>query len=170
MGPRIPYRKHHGICHSIAACITIADQDQSAVLPLYFRAASSTPTVLDDEHSIAPSSCLRDGLLASLPLSSPPSSPSPDQRREASSSSFHSFVTGAGTKRHMTTPLLEPERDVASISVSVAANTHIYPSRPLQRTHLPLPLLPQLPIEILTTLMRTMGNAQMENIITTRMR
>ena len=99
----------------------VAEQDQSAVLPLYSRAASSALTVLDDEHSIAPSSPLRDGFLASSPLSSPPSSPSPDHRREASSLSF---VTGAGTKRRATTPLLEPEPDVASISVSVARDEH----------------------------------------------
>ena len=95
-------------------------KDQSAVLPLNFRAASSTLTVFDDEHSIAPSSSLRNGFLASSPLSSPPSSPCPDQRRVPSSS----FVTGAGTKRRATTPLLEPERDVASISVSVAPGEH----------------------------------------------
>lgn len=94
------------------------DQDQPAVLPSYSRAASSTLTGLDDEHSSAPSSPLRDCFLASSPLSSPPSSPSPDQRREAPSSS--SFVTGAGTKRRATTPLLEPDPDVASISVSAA--------------------------------------------------
>ncbi|KAI0268010.1 hypothetical protein BGY98DRAFT_1020890 [Russula aff. rugulosa BPL654] len=75
---------------------------------------------LEHHHHLnsAPSSPLRDSLLASSPLSSPPSSPSPDQRREAPSSS--SFVTGAGTKRRATTPLLEPEPDVASISVSAA--------------------------------------------------
>jgi len=93
----------------------VADQDQPAVLPSYSRAASSTLTALDDEDSSALSSPQRDGFLASSPLSSPPSSPSPDQRREALSSS--SFVTGAGTKRRATTPLLEPDPDVASISV-----------------------------------------------------
>jgi hypothetical protein len=93
----------------------VADQDQPAVLPSYSRAASSTLTALDDEHSSAPSSPQPDSFLASSPLSSPPSSPSPDQRREAPSSSF---VTGAGTKRRATTPLLEPDPDVASIYVS----------------------------------------------------
>ena len=88
--------------------------DQPIVLPSCSRAASSTLTALDDEHSV-PSSPLHDDLLASSPLSSPPSSPSPDQRREAPSSSF---VTGAGTKRRATTPLLEPDPDVTSISVS----------------------------------------------------
>lgn len=92
----------------------VADQDQPAVLPSYSRAASSTLTALDDEHSSAPSSPQPDSFLASSPLSSPPSSPSPDQRREAPSS----FVTGAGTKRLATTPLLEPDPDVGSMSVS----------------------------------------------------
>jgi hypothetical protein len=94
----------------------IADQDQPVVLPSYSRAASSTLTALDDEHGSAPSSPQHDSFLASSPLSSPPSSPSPDQWREAPSSS--SFVTGAGTKRRATTPLLEPDPDVTSISVS----------------------------------------------------
>jgi len=94
----------------------VADQDPPAVLPSYSRAASSTLTTLDDEHSSAPSSPQRDSFLAPSPLSSPPSSPSPDQRREAPSPS--SLVTGAGTKRRATTPLLESDPDVASISVS----------------------------------------------------
>jgi hypothetical protein len=93
----------------------VADQDQPVVLPSYSRAASSTLTALDDEHSCAPSSPQRDSFLTSSPLSSPPSSPSPDQRREAPSSS--SFVTGAGTKRRATTPLPEPDPDMASILV-----------------------------------------------------
>jgi hypothetical protein len=91
----------------------VADQ---AVLPSYSRGASSTLTALDDEHSSAPCSPQRDSFLASSPLSSPPSSPSPDQRREAPSSS--SFLTGAGTKRRATTPLLDPDPDLVSISVS----------------------------------------------------
>ena len=90
----------------------VADQDQPAAPPSYSRAASSTLTALDDQHSNAPSSPLRDSFPVSSPLSSPPSSPSPDQRRGVSSSS--SFVTSAGTKRRATTPLLEP--DPASIS------------------------------------------------------
>lgn len=89
----------------------VADQDQPAVPASYSRAASSTLTALDDEHSNVPSSPPRDSFSASSPLSSPPSSPSPDYRREAPSSSF---VTSAGTKRRATTPLLEP--DPASIS------------------------------------------------------
>ena len=95
----------------------VVDQGQPAVLSPYSRAASSTLTALEDEHSSAPSSPQRDSFLASSPLSSPPSSPSPDQRREAPSSSF---VTGAHTKRRATTPLLEPDPDVASISVSTS--------------------------------------------------
>ena len=95
----------------------VADQDQPAVLPSYSRAASSTLTALDDEHSSAPPSPQRDTFLASSPLSSPPSSPSPDQRREAPSS-LSSLVTGAGAKRRATTPLVEPDPDMTSISVS----------------------------------------------------
>lgn len=95
----------------------VAGQDKLVVLPSYSRGASSTLTALDDEHSSAPPSPQRDSFLASSPLSSPPSSPSPDQRREAPSSS--SFVTGAGTKRRATSPLLEPDPDLASISVSI---------------------------------------------------
>jgi len=63
-----------------------------------------------------PSSPPRGSFFASSPLSSPPSSPSPDQRREAPSSP--SFLTSAGTRRRATTPVLEPDPDVASISVS----------------------------------------------------
>lgn len=100
----------------------VADQDQLAVLPSYSRAASSTLTALDDERISAPSSLQCDSFLAASPLSSPPSSPSPDQRREAPSSS--SFMTDAGTKRRATTPLMEPHPDVASISISAPSGEH----------------------------------------------
>jgi len=101
----------------------VVDQDLP-VIPSYSRAASSTLTALDDEQSSAPSSPPCDGFPASSPLSSPPSSPSPDQRREVeagapSSSSSPSPLTGASTKHHATTPLVESDLDVASISPSV---------------------------------------------------
>ena len=101
-----------------SSSLDVVNQDQFTVLPLYSRAASSALTAFDDEHSSAPSSPQPNSFLASSPLSSPPSSPSPDHRREALSSS--SFVTGAGTKRRATTPLLELDPDVVPISVSAS--------------------------------------------------
>ena len=98
--------------------LNVLDQNPSAVLSSYSRAASSALTALDDERSSAPSSPLRDGFPTSSPLSSPPSSPSPDQRREPEVAS-PSCVKGAGTKRHVPTPVLESDSDVASISASV---------------------------------------------------
>jgi hypothetical protein len=99
--------------------LSVSDQNPSAVLSSYSRAASSALTALDDERSSAPSSPLRDGFPTSSPLSSPPSSPSPDQRREVEVASSLSCATGAGTKRHIPTPVLESDSDVASISASV---------------------------------------------------
>jgi hypothetical protein len=99
--------------------LNVSDQNPSAVPSPYSRAASSALTALDDERSSPPSSPLRDGFPTSSPLSSPPSSPSPDQRREVEVASSPSCATGAGTKRHVPTPVLESDSDVASISASV---------------------------------------------------
>jgi hypothetical protein len=101
--------------------LDVADQDPPAISSSYSRAASSALTALtalDDEHSSAPPSPPRAGYPASSPLSSPPSSPSPDQRREIEAPSPTSSATGAGTKRHAPTPSLESDPDVASISAS----------------------------------------------------
>ena len=92
-------------------CLNDADQNPPVVPSSYSRAASSALTAFDYERSSAPSSPPRDGFPASSPLSSPPSSPYPHQRREVDSPSF---ATGAGTKRHVPTPVLESDSDVSA--------------------------------------------------------